>query len=81
MAFLASGRADLAGSLAAKKLIPRVTRQTDGSLGSPVRDRAILLEATVMGPLKLETVVPDPPACKAPLLRVPLPLMVMASPL
>lgn len=46
LAHVASGRTDLAAKLIPQNLPPmRTTRQTDGNVGSPVRDRALLVLA------------------------------------
>jgi uncharacterized protein YfaS (alpha-2-macroglobulin family) len=56
MAFLASGRRDLAaGSIPQTLPLPRTKRQTGGNIGSPIRDRALLVNTLLM-------VQPDHPA-------------------
>src|SRR5205823_4032212 len=53
-----SGHRDLAGPLVNRKLIPRQRRESAGTLGSPTRDRALFLQATLM-------TRPDDPALPA----------------
>jgi len=55
-AWLCAGRRDLAEGLIPQALpLPRTARQTDGNLGSPIRDRALLINTLLL-------VQPDHPA-------------------